>query len=260
MSESDSSSSSHNIWPQRMFGIPQPSPYDINFRLFGIPIRITPIFWIMSIVLGWGDGEPVNVAIWVGCVLVSIIVHEMGHALTNKIFGLRSIVVLHGIGGVCATEDKQISSWKRVFVLFDGPFAGFLFAGLVYLIVQSNSAGIVLPGTQLNAGLPAEIISNLLFINIVWGVLNLIPIWPLDGGQIMGVLMRKISQRRGMKFMHGMSMLVAALLAIWQYQRGGDIYNVFLLGLIGFQNFQMLQFMHARQVHFSDEEVDWWRK
>jgi Zn-dependent protease len=242
-----------------MFGIPQPSAYDLNFRLFGIPLRITPIFWIMTIVLGWGDGNPQNVAVWVGCVFLSITVHEMGHALTNKLFGLRSIVVLHGLGGVCATEERQISSWKRVLVLFNGPFAGFLLAGLVYLTVRANAAGALLPGVPLQSGIPSEIISDLLFINIVWGVLNLIPIWPLDGGQIMGVFMRKLSQRRGMEFMHGMSMLVAALIGIWLYQRGGDIYNIFLLGLIGFQNFQMLQLMHARQVNYSDEE-EWWRK
>jgi hypothetical protein len=60
-----------------MIGVPQPSPYDISFRLAGIPIRISPMFWIITFVLGWGDGDFKNVAFWLGCVLFSVIVHEM---------------------------------------------------------------------------------------------------------------------------------------------------------------------------------------
>lgn len=243
-----------------MLGIPQPSAYDLNFRLAGIPVRITPVFWIMSIVLGWGNGEPMAVAVWVGCVAVSIIVHEMGHALTNRIFGLRSIIVLHGLGGVCGSEDKPIASWKRVLVLFNGPAAGFLFAFLIFLAVKAHNLGQLLPSVRLDSPVLTEIINDLLMINILWGTLNLIPIWPLDGGQIMGVLMRKITKWRGQEFMHGISMLVAVGLGVWLYQRNGDVYNIFLLGLIAMQNFQMLQLLHARQSQLPDDDDQWWRQ
>lgn len=250
----------HNFWHNQMFGIPQPSPYDLNFRLVGIPVRITPVFWIMSIVLGWGNGEPTEVAIWVGCVLISIIVHEMGHALTNRLFGLRSVIVLHGLGGVCGSEDKPISSWKRILVLFNGPAAGFILAALVYALLRAGLQGMLPAAININSPVQKEIINNLLTINIFWGLLNLIPIWPLDGGQIMGVLLKKISRWRGQEFMHGLSMLVAAGLGVWLYQRNGDVYNIFLLGLIAMQNFQMLQFLHARQTQFTEEDDQWWRR
>ncbi|MFM7592070.1 MAG: metalloprotease, partial [Isosphaeraceae bacterium] len=187
-------------------------------------------------------------------------VHEMGHALTNRLFGLRSVVVLHGLGGVCGTEDKPIASWKRVMVLFNGPAAGFVLAAMVYALATASVQGVLPAAISINSPVQKEIINNLLFINLVWGVLNLIPIWPLDGGQIIGVLLKKISKWRGQEFMHGLSMLVAAGLGVWLYQRNGDVYNIFLLGLITMQNFQMLQYLHARHSQFNDEDDQWWRR
>jgi len=43
-------------------------------------------------------------------------------------------------------------------------------------------------------------------------------------------------------------------------QRNGDVYNIFLLGLIAMQNFQMLQLLHARQTQFTEEDDQWWRR
>ncbi len=50
------------------------TPYDLRFRLLGIPVRIHPIFWLVSIVLGWRDHNLPMVALWVACVFVSILV------------------------------------------------------------------------------------------------------------------------------------------------------------------------------------------
>ncbi len=234
-----------------MIGVPQPSPYDISFRLAGIPIRISPMFWIITFVLGWGDGDFKSVAIWVGCVLFSVIVHEMGHGLTNKIFGRRPAIVLHGMGGLCFSEGPSLSSWKRVLVLFNGPLAGFMIYGIIYLTTQNQ------PLTDPNV---REILNNLIFINLFWGLINLIPIWPLDGGQIMGVILQKISLRRGQELTHGLSLVVSGIGAILVFQRTEDVYLTLLLGMFAFNNFQMLQMMRHNHLLTDDSETEWWKR
>lgn len=234
-----------------MIGIPQDSPYDLRFRLLGVPIRISPMFWIITLVLGWGDGNPEGILTWVGCVFVSIIAHEMGHALTNRLFGRRPAIVLHGMGGLCFSDGATLSSWKRILVLFNGPLAGFLIYGIVVLAA---------PEALLESKIWVDVLNNLIFINLFWGLVNLIPIWPLDGGQILGVVLQKISVRRGQELTHGLSLLVASLGAFYLYQNTQDIYPTFLLCLFAFNNYQMLQAMHNRHLQADDPETEWWRR
>jgi Zn-dependent protease len=234
-----------------MLGLPQASPWDLNFRLLGVPIRITPWFWVISAALGWQDGDFASVAIWVGCVLVSIVTHEMGHALTNRIFGRQPAVMLHGMGGLCFADGPRIAGWKRILIIFNGPFAGFLLFGLVFLIANVY---------QFEDKNEILIIDNLLRINLIWSILNLIPIWPLDGGQIAGVVLQGISPRRGQELTHGISLVLSALLGFWLYQRDGSLYNVLLLSMFAMNNFQMLQLLHQRHWQEQDEPDAWWRR
>ena len=95
---------------------PPRTAYDLHFRLLGIPVRITPFFWVASVLLGWNlaqgfsaqsQGElSVGVAliIWTLAVLLSILVHEFGHALAFRLFGVESDVVLYHFGGLAIPQ------------------------------------------------------------------------------------------------------------------------------------------------------------
>ncbi len=67
-----------------MFGANE-TPYDLRFRFLGVPVRIHPLFWLVAAVLGWHEKNVPMTAFWVVCVLVSILVHEYGHALMGKV-------------------------------------------------------------------------------------------------------------------------------------------------------------------------------
>src|SRR5258708_4837336 len=69
---------------------PQRSPADLNFRIFDIPVRVHPLFWVMSIFIGYPSLRHgvANLLVWVGCMFVSVLVHEMGHVVTARIFGV----------------------------------------------------------------------------------------------------------------------------------------------------------------------------
>ena len=79
---------------------PGPTQGDLHFKLLGMPIRIHPLFWLIAVILGANSGGATEVLIWVAAVLVSILIHELGHALVIRAFGFHPWIVLYGIGGL----------------------------------------------------------------------------------------------------------------------------------------------------------------
>src|SRR5262245_43299713 len=113
-----------------MFGIPSERPGDWNFRLFGFPIRVSLWFWLMALMIG-GNLDPRSAILWVGCVFVSILVHEMGHGLVARWFGFRPRIVLYQFGGLCASDSERQTSNQRIAILLGGPGAQFLLLAFV---------------------------------------------------------------------------------------------------------------------------------
>jgi Zn-dependent protease len=262
---------------------PQETPYDLRFRVFGIPVRVHPMFWLFSIILGWSSQLEL-VAIWVACVFVSILIHELGHVFMGMMFGTRGHIVLYSFGGLAIGSNALGTWWKRVLVSFAGPLAGFLFlaALLLGLLLAAplyfysfvafilSIFGLRLPdnlpvptwGTQTE--LPTLVVfalRDLVFINFFWGILNLLPIFPLDGGQISRDVATRISRTNGLRVSLGISFLLAALIAInalliMNQQRplipflpAGGIWTVILFGMLGLQSFMMLQQASSGSYH-----------
>src|SRR5260370_39885036 len=136
-----------------MFGTVAPTPYDLRFSLFGIPVRVHPFFWLVSLIMGWPLHEPKLILIWVACVFVSILVHELGHALTAKYFGWPPHIGLYSFGGYASYQPTWGHSTARtILVLIAGPGAGFVLFGLVVglhilLAVQSVHLSWLAEGT-----------------------------------------------------------------------------------------------------------------
>ena len=74
---------------------PQPTAYDLQFRVAGIPVRVHPLFWLMTLILG-AQGKPgPELLIWVAVVFVSVLAHELGHACLHRYFGQPARIVLY---------------------------------------------------------------------------------------------------------------------------------------------------------------------
>ena len=76
-----------------MFTI-NPTPFDIRLVAFRIPIRVHPSFWLGSLIFGQSLGSPELIFLWVICSFVSILIHELGHALTAEAYGWPTEIVL----------------------------------------------------------------------------------------------------------------------------------------------------------------------
>lgn len=237
-----------------LIGVPENTAYDVRFRLFGVPVRVHPFFWLITLLLGSNSMQdnPSHVLVWIGSVFVSILVHEFGHALMAIVFGAYPSVVLYGMGGLCYYEDiDRQGPWQRIAVLFCGPGAGFLFLGLIW-------------GTYIALGQPTlspigdDILYVLTFINLAWGILNLFPIWPMDGGQISVTVLSMINRRNGRRWAHVVSLLCAGALAIWMVSLH-QYWIAFLFGYFAFSNYQVLETMHYTKSHFDDSDSGRWR-
>ena len=112
-----------------MLGEPPPTPADLHFRLFGFPIRVHPFFWVVILILGMGglgggQADPVETLIWVAVAFISILVHELGHAVLQRRYGGHPWITLYGMGGLSSCDDCDRSPVSQILISAAGPVAG----------------------------------------------------------------------------------------------------------------------------------------
>ncbi len=175
-----------------------------------IPIIIFPAFWIFSFLIAFllSSGNFPQMFIWVGVIFVSVLFHEFGHALTASMFGRTCRIELVAMGGLTYHDGPELSSWKQFLIIFDGPFFGFLLGLGAYF----------LEGLPQITSLPLKVfLNNFKSINWFWTAVNLLPILPLDGGQILRVVLEKIFHAKGVRYAFGFSMLLALLISLFLF-------------------------------------------
>src|SRR5262249_49649149 len=188
------------------------TPYDLRWRMFGIRVRVHPLFWVMAALINWNLLELgiQYLVVGVACVFVSILLHELGHVVVGNLFGSRGHIILGAFGGLAVGSIDLRSRWQRIAVSFAGPGAQLiLWAVLQYVVVPGLTQPLelmVFTNTLLWATL-----SSLLFINLYWPLLNLLPIWPLDGGMITRDLVGWFTPRNAVCLSLQISILVSAL-------------------------------------------------
>src|ERR1051325_1407391 len=188
-----------------LFQIPPPTRYDLRFSVAGIPVRVHPLFWVISFLFGFSANNLLITVFWVVVVFVSILIHELGHAFAFRRYGLRSTIVLHFAGGLTVPESVSWgTNWanvalgprQEIFISLAGPVSGFLFASLIIggVLLSGGSIGvnwllgfIPLPSLRsipFGGAFLGVFISLLLAVNLFWGLINLVPVYPLDGGNV----------------------------------------------------------------------------
>jgi membrane-associated protease RseP (regulator of RpoE activity) len=253
---------------------PAPTPFDLSWRMFGIHVRVHPMFWVIAAVLGWGlsrRGEGMQLLLlWILCVFVSILIHELGHVFMGRLFGSDGHIVLHSFGGLAVGSNDLPSRWQRILVCFAGPLAGFVFLGLVtgaVLLLRPAenpptfwemvthpwwASDLVNP----EARMLAEVYGFLFWINLYWGIVNLFPIWPLDGGQISRDVLGWLVPQEGLRASLAISLTVAGGLAVYEAVKPDrDLYLVFFFGLLALGSFQALQQVSASRTGWKEPDA-----
>ena len=230
-----------------MFGSANPTPYDLRFSLFRIPIRVHPMFWLVGALMGWNAGDLPGTVLFIACLFVSILTHEMGHALSAQHYGWPAEIVLMAFGGLASyIPTRRISTAQRISVIFAGPGAGFLlYALVVFLERLLINGGVINPGAPTTVG-ELRLMDAFFYlkrINLWWGLFNLLPVYPLDGGQIARELLRAWRPWTGVELSLKISLVVGVVGAVWLF-REGHTFPAVLFASLAFENFQTLQGRH----------------
>ena len=145
----------------------------LQFRIGGIPVRVELIHIGVLALLGWSYGfEGAEIPVFMVVGGLSLLVHEMGHATAFRSFGAEPTITMTAMGGY--TLGAPQPRGRSLVVSLAGPCAGFLAAIVGVLLLQ------VISGSDLLE----TAVRILIFVNILWGVFNLLPILPLDGGHV----------------------------------------------------------------------------
>lgn len=162
----------------------------VSFRLAGIPVTVHVTFLLVITLLGLGLGSLDRVAVWVVVATAAVLLHELGHGLVGRLAGLRPRIDLAGFGGVtswsAAEHERSRGGLGRAWSLavsLAGPGIGFV-GGVVALVLGAPCCTV-----PAGADLPTFAAGVWLFASFGWGILNLLPILPLDGGQALRELL-----------------------------------------------------------------------
>jgi Zn-dependent protease len=240
-----------------LFQPPPTTRYDLNFNLLGFPVRVSPLFWLIAVLFGLSLASLWHILVWVVVLFVSILIHEMGHALAMRAYDEEAEIVLHGFGGLAIPSSSRWggsgsrTAVEDIIVSLAGPAAGFLLAVLVLLLVFITGGTIEvnwlafiipIPNATVSGGPILNItVSLLLWVNIFWGLINLLPVFPLDGGQVSRSLFTISDPWDGQRKSLIVSAVVGGLMAVVGFVFFKSIFMGFLFGILALQSYQMLR-------------------
>ena len=160
-------------------------------------------------------------------IVLSILVHELGHALTAKRFGLTGLsITLHGFGGFAVSHGVR-SPRQSLLISLAGPAATF---ALGLLCLGVSALGMRSPGLGIETLIQIILIHAVGRINILLGFLNLIPVPPWDGGQaLQAILAHRMPEIKAMRAAAHFGLILAPALLIYGWATDANFFGLFAI-------------------------------
>jgi stage IV sporulation protein FB len=209
---------------------------DVDFSFF--------ILIAFFVILGYDPSRGIEYAlIWIPILFLSVLIHEMAHAAAIALLGFGSSqIVLGGMGGHTSNEQmRRARPWQDVVISVAGPISNFLLAGVCLYLERNTTIGstdkmlIVLLPTMTSA-------------SIWWGMLNLIPVAPLDGGHATRSFFRMfLTDRTSFVISTWIALVVGGAIAIWGFTQG-QFFLAFFLAMMLFRVWQAWQYFREHGI------------
>lgn len=208
-------------------------PVVFQFRLWRFPVIVHVSHLVVSGLIAWSfaqsprgstwpdtvlaqPSDPQHaqttvlvVLLWMAMISLSVLVHELGHAMVARYFGYPAHIRLIGLGGQTWAEGGEEMPWHQdVLHTLAGPAAGLvlgLVSGITLLVWGSLGEA---------PALARYILHNLFYANLAWTALNLLPLATLDGGRIASAVLARLFGRSGFLSAQILSLLLATGLFI----------------------------------------------
>jgi len=199
-------------------------------RFAGIDVFIHFTFVLL---LGWlgfiywtrGDGlaSMTEGILFILLLFACVVLHEFGHALTAKRYGIKTRdIILLPIGGVARLERMPENPRHELWVALAGPAVNIFIASILFLWLQVSQTFVPFQNLTLTTGSFAE---RLLSANLFLAVFNMLPAFPMDGGRVLRALLAiRLDYSRATQYAANIGQAMAFLFGIL-----GFFSNPFLL-------------------------------
>jgi len=231
---------------------PPPSQGDLHFSLLGYPVRINPWFWLVAVFLSDWHAEPMYVILWVVAMVLCILLHEMGHAVVMQTYGYSPSIVLYSFGGLAIPHPgrhgvRRPGPWGQMLISIAGPASGFILAAVLasglYFLGGYPFAFFfhVVPVVFVDNRYLGAFLNSVLEISVLWGLLNLLPVYPLDGGQIAQEIFVLTHPQDAMRQSLILSVIVGGMMGVIALVQWQDIYLAVFFLWLTYSNYTTLQ-------------------
>ena len=165
-----------------------------SVRLLGVPVRLHFTFILLLIflaVIGLGGNQsPASYVLFVLALIVSVLLHELGHALVSSHYGIRTLeIVMYPIGGVARLE-RPAKPWEEFWIAIAGPAMNLAIAGAIFAILYSqnkpfNFFALTQPSSD-------NLADRIALGNLILAAFNLLPAFPMDGGRMLRAVLSSL--------------------------------------------------------------------
>lgn len=198
-----------DIWVEQTKRKPARRVVGWSFQLgviAGIPLRVHATFvllmlWISisHLLHGHGWSAALNALTLMGAMFAAVVLHELGHALMARRYGIRTLdITLLPIGGVARLERVPTGSGAEVLIALAGPLVNVALAGAAFLALQLSGSAV---GDPIVGSVTAPLLPQLFWLNLWLAAFNLLPAFPMDGGRVLrGLLAARIPHANATRY------------------------------------------------------------
>jgi Zn-dependent protease len=197
---------------------------------------------LFFVVLNYDPAQGIHYALlWIPILFLSVLIHELAHAAMIGIFGFGSSeILLTGMGGVTMNR-RRAKAWQDMLISLSGPFASFALFGVS--VWAYRNVGLVHTDRML-----VELVPRMASANFFWGIFNLIPVPPLDGGHATRDFFRTfLSERTAFVIAIWIAMIVGSLVVVYEIAQRNYLIAVFI-GLFVYRAFGQWQHFRSHGV------------
>lgn len=196
-------------------------------RVAGIDLYLHPTFLLLLAFIGATRGGPESILL-ISAVFGCVLLHELGHALMARRFGIATEdITLYPIGGVARLHRMPKAPGSELLIALAGPAVNVAIALGLAAILELGSLG----GSWAESTF-GEYLVYLLGMNVILALFNLVPAFPMDGGRVLRALLSGwLGRSRATAIAAGLGRTLALLFGVYSLIHGQWL-QVFLAGFI----------------------------
>ena len=204
------------------------------------------------LVLGGGNGATrLSIFAFAVAVFISILIHELGHTFAFRHYGQNSHIVLYHFGGLAVPTGgrSRINLWEHIVISAAGPVVQMAVAIFLAIVlrgfgIRADSGLLYMIGIRGGEAITNPFVSEFLlqfyWVSIGWALFNLLPVYPLDGGQISRNLFQIFAGSNGINYSLMLSVATGGLLAMYAFKSGHVLMAMFF-GSFAYNSYQAMQ-------------------